>query len=173
MQEVWKDIKGYEGLYQISNLGRVKSLNYMKTGKEKILKPVRTPDGYLKVNLYSDKCYTKRIHRLVAENFLDIPKLEINHLDGNKENNSVENLEWCTHAENERYSWKTLGKKSKFGNRKHRKQVLQYDLKDNFIKRWETASEAGRKLNIRSGKISACCRGERNKTGGYKWRFAK
>lgn len=179
MEEIWKDIKGYEGLYQVSNLGRVKSLNYNKTGKEKILRPVSTPDGYLKVNLYSSKCCTKRIHRLVAETFIEIPELEVNHLNGNKEDNSIENLEWCTHPENERYSWKVLGKRINSRSKRDKnnkgkgtaKAVIQYDLNDNYMKRWESASEAGRVLNIRSNKISACCREKRNKTGGYKWRF--
>lgn len=171
MEEIWKDIKGYEGLYQVSNLGRVKSLNYMKTGKEKILKPVSTPDGYLKVNLYSGKCCTKRIHRLVAEAFIEIPKLEVNHLNGNKEDNTIENLEWCTHPENERYSWNVLDKKSNGKGRGNTKAIIQYDLYGNYIKRWKSATEAGIKLKIRASKISACCRGERNKTGGYKWKF--
>lgn len=173
MKENWRDIKGFEGLYQISNLGRVKSLNYAKSRKEGFIKPIKNKDGYLIVKLYSDKCYTKLVHRLVAENFIDIPKLEVNHLNGNKADNNINNLEWCTHAENERYSWKVLGKSVKMLGNNTGKVVVQYDLNDNYIRRWKNATEAGRTLNIRANHISACCNKKRNKTGGYKWRFAK
>lgn len=173
MEEVWKDIEGFKGKYQISNLGRVKSLNYAKSGKEGFIKPIKNKDGYLIVKLYSDKCYTKLVHRLVAENFIDIPKLEVNHLNGNKEDNSINNLEWCTHPENERYSRKVLGKDIKMLEINGGKEIIQYDLNDNYIKRWRSATEAGRMLNIRANHISACCNKKRNKTGGYKWRFAK
>lgn len=173
MEEIWKDVKGFEGKYQISNLGNVKSLNYAKTRKEGIINPVKNKDGYLIIKLYSDKCYTKLIHRLVAEAFIDIPKLEVNHLNGNKADNRIENLEWCTHTENERYSRNVLGKKTQpGGTNKRSKAVIQYDLQDNYIKQWKSASEAGRNLQIRAAKISLCCKGKRNKTGGYKWRFA-
>ena len=173
MEEVWKEIEGFKGKYQISNLGRVKSLNYAKSGKEGFIKPIKNKDGYLIVKLYSDKCYTKLVHRLVAENFIDIPKLEVNHLNGNKEDNSINNLEWCTHPENERYSRKVLGKSTKMLERNGGKEIIQYDLNDNYIKKWRSATEAGRMLNIRANHISACCNKKRNKTGGYKWRFAK
>lgn len=176
MQEIWKSIKGFEGKYEISNFGQVKSLNYAKSGKEGLIKPIKNKDGYLIVKLYSDKCYTKLVHRLVAENFISIPKLEVNHLNGNKEDNSIDNLEWCTHPENERYSWKVLGKSLKMSQSREKglsgKAIIQYDLKDNYIKSWKSASEAGRVLNIRANKISACCNKRRNKAGGYKWRFA-
>lgn len=172
MEEIWKDVKGFEGKYKISNLGRVMSLNYKNTGKTGFIKPVKNKDGYLIVKIFSDKRYTKSIHRLVGEAFIEKPKLEINHLNGNKEDNSIDNLEWCTHAENERYSWKTLGKKRNGENkREYRKAIIQYDLNNNYIKKWTCMSEAARTLGIRISKISDCCRGTRNKTGGYKWRF--
>ena len=104
--EEWRDIKGYEGLYQVSSLGRVKSLkdshdNY----REKILKPGNVR-GYLHVNLYKDtKRKTYRIHRLVAEAFISNPNNyeEVNHKDEDKTNNCVSNLEWCTREYNMSY----------------------------------------------------------------------
>lgn len=106
MQEVWKDIKGYEGLYQVSNLGRVKSLpkyyknNYLS--QEKILKPHKRKDGYLIVDLYKNRIRKPfRVHKLVMINFIgESEKLDINHIDGNKENNNINNLEYCTRKEN-------------------------------------------------------------------------
>lgn len=111
--EVWADIKGFEGYYQISSYGRVRSLDrYVpdcfgskRIAKGQILKPYKTPKGYMKITLYKDskKVYRKcRVHRLVAETFLDnkdnLP--EVNHKDGNKANNNLSNLEWCTQKEN-------------------------------------------------------------------------
>lgn len=101
--EIWKDIKGFEGCYQISSLGRVKSLarNGSPYG-ENIRKLSRTKDGYLKVRLFGNgKDVTTRVHRLVAETFIENPdnKETVNHIDGNKENNSVENLEWADRHE--------------------------------------------------------------------------
>ena len=105
--EIWKDIKGYEGLYQISNKGRVKSLNYRRTGKEKILISSDDGKGYLCVKLCkNNKIKNHKIHRLVAQAFLPNPDNlpEVNHQDTNTSNNCVENLEWCTHAYNMHYS---------------------------------------------------------------------
>lgn len=109
MQEIWKDINGYEGLYQISNLGNVKSIQYFNHANNKIyprnklLKPLINEKGYFRVDLFKlGKTKRCRIHRLVAEAF--IPNLnnfpEVNHIDGNKSNNRVDNLEWCTHKHN-------------------------------------------------------------------------
>ena len=115
MEEIWKDIKGYEGLYQVSNLGRVKSLERkVRNGEhtyriisEKILKLDNLYDGYLGIGLYiSRKQHYFKVHRLVAESFIPNPenKLEVNHIDGNKTNNNAENLEWVTRIENMRHA---------------------------------------------------------------------
>lgn len=106
MQEVWKDIDGYEGKYQVSNLGRVKSLNYNRTGEEKLLKPLENKCGYVRVVLYKDRrAKNYLIHRLVAETFIPNPNNYpiINHKDENKQNNKVKNLEWCTYEYNNTY----------------------------------------------------------------------
>ena len=118
MEEIWKDIKGYEGLYQISNLGRVKSISrkintfygYRKT-KEKILKSSYDKDGYLKITITNNwKHKTHKIHRLVAEAFIPNPdnKPTINHIDGNKLNNSIDNLEWATRKEQTKHMHEVL-----------------------------------------------------------------
>lgn len=103
--EQWKPIRGFEKYYMISNLGRVLSLR-----KNKILKPIKHPNGYVCVNLYDNNYnYCRYIHRLVAEHFIKNPEYKpcVNHLDYNKENNSADNLEWCTYQENDLYSnWK-------------------------------------------------------------------
>lgn len=111
--EVWKDIEGYEGLYQVSNMGRVKSLGATnRVGwhlREKILKQTIEPKGYLKVGLRkNNKIQTVRVHRLVANAFLPNPfnLPQVNHKDENKTNNHVENLEWCTNKYNNNYGSK-------------------------------------------------------------------
>lgn len=126
MQEIWKDIKGYEGLYQVSNLGRVKSLprkiynngiigkNKFYISKEKILKERIDHKGYFRVALCKNniqKDYS--IHRLVLENFVENVdnKPCVNHIDGNKQNNNLENLEWCTYSENLNHAYKLNLKK--------------------------------------------------------------
>ena len=105
--EIWKDIPNYEGLYQVSNLGNIKSLFRYK----KILKPIKNTLGYLKVSLYKNKkIKVFSIHRLVAETFIPNPNNlpEINHKDGNKGNNNVENLEWCTRQQNILHRFRVL-----------------------------------------------------------------
>jgi hypothetical protein len=147
--EVWKDIKGYEGLYQVSNLGRVKSLdriiNYSNglnsKHKGKILTKEKTRDNYNRVTLsLNNKQKRFQVHRLVAKHFLKNinNKPCVNHIDGNKLNNIVENLEWCTYSENEIHSYNFLSKIN--SNRKLKIEDVDYILL-NYIK--------GRKGNIR------------------------
>ena len=109
-KEIWKDIQGYEGMYQVSSHGRVRSLNYNKTGLEGIMSFNDNGTGYLQVYLTKNKKSKKvLVHRLVAMTFID--KIEgknfVNHIDGNKTNNHVENLEWCTKSENQQHAYDT------------------------------------------------------------------
>ena len=188
--EEWKPIEGYEGKYLISNQGKVKSL-YDKSGnyREHILVSRNAKNGYLYVNLYKNsKSKTKKIHRLVAETF--IPNTNnlpcINHIDGNKHNNCIDNLEWCSYSENTKKAIELgLIDKEKFFKsgkdnimyNKHGKEhpssipVLQYDLKGNFIKKWDNIKDAEKALKLFH--ISNCCKGSRKTCGGYKWKYEK
>ena len=181
-EEIWKDIKNFEGIYQISNLGQVKAINYKKTGKKRILKQADNGYGYKTVHLTNNgkgKMFT--VHRLVAETFIPNTsnKPIINHIDGNKSNNKVENLEWCTYKENTIHAW--LNGLSDFSeeqkeklkhSKRYKRPINQYDLNGNFIKRWESIIEVQRKLKISNGCIYRCCKGEKGQTHGYKWQYA-
>lgn len=153
-------------MYQVSNLGRVKSF---KCNKEKILKQHKRLDGYISVGLrIGDKVKHIRIHRLVAEAF--IPNFNnypcINHKDENKENNRVENLEWCTAKYNSNYG--NVKKKISVANGK---KVYQYDLNGKLLNCYNSVREASRHCNIRHQRISACCRGEIKKQEDFIWEY--
>lgn len=167
--EIWRDITGYEELYQVSNLGRVKSLGNDKNRKEKILKPSKNKCGYLTICLHNDnKIKNFKVHRLVAEAFIPNPenKPEVNHEDGNKENCCVSNLTWATKSENMMHAYK----KNLINTRK---VVLQFDNNNNLVKEWFSIREAERSLKIKHQSICRCCLGKRKTAGGYKWEYKK
>ncbi len=179
MTEIWKDIKGFENSYQISNTGKVKSLerkvpskvkNTFQTIREKIRKTNTTTAGYEYVVLSKDNTHkTLLIHRLVAEHFLDNPNnLQcVNHKDENKTNNNIENLEWCSYKYNNTYKSINLRKSKNNIIRK----IIQYDLDMNELRRWNSIKEAANEYNIKSSNIIKCCKGERNHCCGFKWRY--
>lgn len=176
-EELWKDIEGYEGLYQISSLGRVKSFIKCNAHPKipRIMKPTKNYKGYLKVPLTKNQ-NTKlvSIHRLVAENFLENPLLlsEVNHIDCNKLNNDINNLEWVSHKDNIIHAQKNNRfQKLKLSDSYKSVQVAQYDMCDNFIKKWNCMKEISIVLNIQWQNIGKCCRGIRKTAGGYKWKY--
>lgn len=179
MKEIWIDIKGYEGLYQVSNLGQVKSLDRIivcrKTNAKRkfkgcILIPTLKPFGYPWVSLHKDgKKHTKLIHRLVAEAFIPNPDNLpcVNHKDENPSNANVNNLEWCTQQYNVLYSG--LQNRKRWQN--IIKPVLQYDKQMNLIKEWNTITEASKYYNIPVTNISKCCKGKRKTCHKYIWKY--
>lgn len=177
MTEEWKDIKNYEGLYQVSNFGRILSLNYNRTGKPELMNPSETKGGYLVVELWKNK-EKKRclVHRIVAETFLENPenKPEINHIDEDKTNNRVDNLEWCEHKYNMNYGTrneraaKAISKA--MTNGKLSKRVLQLSLTGHLIREWESTAECGRN-GFSHGAVSACCLGKRKTHKGFRWEY--
>ena len=178
MKEIWKDIPDYEGLYQVSNLGEVRSLDRYETNgktivlyKGKMLNKAlnHSKKAYYMVSLSKKGNVTKKyVHRLVAETFLDNPYNYkcINHKDENKLNNNVNNLEYCTNEYNVNYG--TRNEKVRISKLK---SVLQYDLKGNFIKQWIGIKNASEILKINGSDIGECCRNKRKTAGGYIWRF--
>lgn len=157
--EIWKGINGYEGLYQVSNLGRVKS-------KRKILKPIN--GEYLKVGLSKNGVQkTLYIHRLVAETFLGRSNLQVNHKDENKHNNYVDNLEWISFKENMNYGTKQ-DRESKTKTKYH---INQYDKEGNLIKQWFNLRDVVLNTKYKKENIRYCCIGKYKYAYGYKWEY--
>lgn len=174
MQEIWKDIKGYEGLYQISNLGRVKSLVRKRVLKERILKPKKKNSGYLFVCLCKNgELKYFHIHRLVAIAFIvnQKNKSQINHKDCNKENNNINNLEWVTPKENNLHARKNvIFKYNNVSGFEHPKtnQILQLDNKRNCLYVWETVKDISNYYKISETAIMNATR-NKIKSIGYYW----
>lgn len=165
MEEIWRDIKDYEGLYQISNLGRVRGVfNYR--GKNHILKQ-NIKNNYYQVGLRKSNSRRWRgVHRLVAETFIPNPDNLpcVNHKDENKLNNKSENLEWCTFSYNNTY-----GNRIEKVKKKTSKPIKQYDLDGNFIKEFHSISEASRETKINISNIVFNLQGKYKQTKGYVW----
>lgn len=157
--EIWKDIPGFEGLYQVSNMGNVKSLNYNRTGKERKLKPDKKRNGYLYVILRKDKkskhCY---IHSLVAKAFISNPgnKPCIDHIDNDKENNRTSNLRWVNHKEN-------MNNEITKAKQTNGKFAYCIELDKIFC----NLRDAEKELGIAHQHISAACNGKRKSAGKH------
>lgn len=179
MQEVWKPVKGYEGVYEVSSLGNVASLNYRCTGRRQLLRQGIATVGYPVVLLsFGEKAKMAYVHRLVADTFIPNPdeKPQVNHLDGNKRNNAVSNLEWCSGQENMKHAARTglvdMGKAWKVSVRKSSKAVLQVDSSGKVIASFPSLSAAGRAVSAGHSTILSCAKGERETAGGYRWKLA-
>lgn len=172
---MWKDIKNFEGLYQVSDHGDIKSIERTKTNnagtqrvEERILKQRRDKDGYLAVCLSKEgKRYGRRVNRLVAEAFIPNPEClpVVNHKDENKQNNEADNLEWCTVRYNTCYGDGLRKMAAKQG-----RPVIQV-LNGNIIGEYYSTGNASKETGIPQGNIYKACAGERRIAGGYEWRF--
>lgn len=180
--EFWKQIVGFEGLYEVSNNGKIKSLGNGKstnsnTKKERFLTIKVTTNGYTKVKLSKNsKRFYFSVHRLVALNFIENPsnKREVNHIDGNKLNNCVDNLEWITSSDNQKHAF-GLGLQKSIKGKDHLQSIPinQFDLNGNFIKEWDSINSLKRILGFNSFGIIGCCKKKvKHKTAyGFKWEY--
>lgn len=165
MCEVWKDVVGYEGLYQVSNIGNVKSLN-----NNCIRKPIKHRCGYLRVDLWRDgKMQNAYVHRLVAQAFIPNPenKAQVNHINGNKTDNRTDNLEWVTNAQNATHAYRVLGKKPY--ERKNTKKVLC--IETGII--YPSIAEAAKAVNGSHGCISLACNGRYKTHKKFHWKYVE
>ena len=195
--EEWREIEGFKGLYQVSNLGRVKSLErkvwnsrgkgYYMIVPERIMKPIKTKNGYLQVDLCKDgKIKRHLIHRLVAEAFLEntnnLP--EVNHISEDKEDNRVSNLEWCSSKYNCNYGTRIRRRaeantgnpklsKANTNNPKLSKPVIGINKISGLIVEYPSTQEASRQTGTHQGSIVACCKGRYKSAGGFYWMYAE
>lgn len=170
MKEIWKDIRGYEGLYQVSNLGRVKSLERLdRMGREiktKILSQSDNGNGYSYVGLYKDKKGKKvGVHRLVAQMFIPNPNNlpQVNHLDEDKYNNKIDNLAWVTNKENSNYG----NHNKNLAMAQKRTSVIARDIKTGVSIHFNSLREAERKTGVHHSNISKVLKGEYRQANGY------
>lgn len=176
MKEIWKPIEGTNGRYEVSNTGKVRSLNYKRTGTTREMKPAPDQKGYMKTVLLFDRKYKPvKIHRLVAEAFIENPDNlpQVNHKDGNKGNNSVANLEWTSNYDNAHHAmehglFQNSLEAIKKSNQARRKAVVAID-EQGHRRVFESQNEASRQLNINRRHIQLALKGERMRVKGYKF----
>lgn len=180
MKEIWRDVKGFEGVYQVSNYGKV--MGYPRISKDnrylppRILKGSLYSNGYLVVKLRFDGLLKRvAIHRLVAETFIHNPNglLIINHKDENKLNNRVDNLEWCTHQYNTTYGTSRERQRETFVKNNSRR-VRQYSLDGVFIKEYRCVADASRETGALDSEICACCSDKQRalSANGFQWKYS-
>jgi hypothetical protein len=179
MQEIWKDIIGYEGLYQVSNFGRVKSCDkYVKhpKGGQKVLKEkIRTlacdKDGYCVVDLYKNGVgKMHKVHRLVANSFIENNenKPQVNHINGIKKDNYLINLEWTTSSENQKHAFNIGLKKPSINGEK---EVLMYDNNGILVMQFSSITKASNYINCKKGDISSVLNGRQKTTRGHSFKY--
>lgn len=174
MEEIWKDVIGYEGFYQVSNLGRVRSLDRISFGRKQkggILKPTKKRDGYMYVTLCNENGHKKHlVHRLVAQSFISNPNNLpfINHKDEKPVNNCVTNLEWCDCKYNVNYG--TCKERIALSRSK---PISQYELNGKFIRNWDSCMQVEKEIGYDQTSISKCCLQKEHcyTAYGFQWRF--
>lgn len=169
--EIWKPVVGYEGYYEVSNMGRVRSSRF----NNRIMKLTEHKDGYLTV-MFSVKNKRKlfKVHRLVAKAFLPNPDNlpQVNHKDENVKNNNVKNLEFCNNDYNQNYGTRNKRIGEKNTNGKCSKRVYQYTLDGVFVREWKSTMEVQRQLGLHNQHIGNCCNHKYKTCGGFIWRYA-
>lgn len=170
---IWRDVSGYEGLYQVSDSGVVRNKR-----TSAVLKVSINHGGYERVKLYKHidgkrVAKTFLVHRLIALSFVpnEENKPQVNHIDGNKKNNCANNLEWCTQSENLAHSVRIGLRDMSCCTNVTKKKVEQWSLDGKHINTWNSMSDAARMLGLQVSNISRCCAGKIEHTGGYKWCF--
>lgn len=177
MEEVWRDLKGFEDKFKISSNGVIINKFTNSKVKDRISK-----DGYLNVCLYyNKKAHHKCVHRLVAETFIEKDKdvkLEVNHIDGNKLNNNIDNLEWITHKENINHAWKNnLFEPVRIASKRYgkdnpaAKKIIQYDTEGKKIKEYDCIIDAVNETKINKTSVGKCCNNRQKTAGGFVWKF--
>lgn len=165
MEEIWKEIPNFEGLYEASNLGRIRSFKTKQIKKQRY-----TEKKYLQVDLYKKEQKTYRVHRLIAKtfikNFNNLP--DVNHKDGNKQNNCVDNLEWITCYDNIQHAVKN----GLYNKKRKGRKIIQYNLEGKLLKEWNNIREIMEELKIKSDShIYDCCNGKRKKCYNSIWKY--